>query len=508
MQAGELDNTNAIIWSNRSACCLALQQFVEAEVDARKSVILQPNFVKGFYRLALALIEQQRSAEALPFINEGLILDPTNALLKKLKLRAVDLVRNKTGISKGFLLKAQDAVECREECAPGCSHLSKDKIEGEICQTCAPTKQSGVKKLPTRKKIVKKESDAISAPPPVFSTSEYRMFTELNSLVKKIKSGGIDYGMMGGPNMLRGIFATLLDKSTFASLLFPGSPPDVLEVLPKNLKELLRWEALTLDLPKIAKSASSVMEGVKKRGATAGDNMDASTEAMLTPQIVQEALARELVDAVKKISKILSNFKAKTALQLANANTKQQYFCDEDDEELDDIGHLLDDHEVHTLHTNKCIIQTDLFGNEWNEAILSDVQRFVSAEPMSEMTVWIDEQGSVLPRVAWIEISSTKALYPALSEGIKQLHGIPFELNGEFMHVSCFMFHGFLFILCSIVVLCSVLRLRWLFHYPILIAVIVVGWFVGSMLHRNTGQFSSTLDTNIRVHDASSFPCW
>ncbi len=230
--------------------------------------------------------------------------------------------------------------------------------------------------------------------------------------------------------MLGGIFAKLLEKSTFASLLFPGSPPDVLEVLPKNLKQLLHWDALTLDLPKIARAAASVLEGVKKRGAAAGDRMDATTEAMLTPQIVQEALAREIVDAVKKISKILSNFKAKMALHIADREAKLQYYREEEDPES--YGLELNENLVSSFRSSHCIVQPELFGSEWNDAILSDIHRFVRNEPMSEMTEWVDDNSSILPRVAWIEIESTKSYYPALSEGIKQLHSIPFELNGKF----------------------------------------------------------------------------
>jgi hypothetical protein len=67
-----------------------------------------------------------------------------------------------------------------------------------------------------------------------------------------------------------GVFAKLLDSKSLAELLFPGTPKNLLEKLPKSLNEILKWEYLKLDIHKIAKSAASVLDGVKRRGNESG----------------------------------------------------------------------------------------------------------------------------------------------------------------------------------------------------------------------------------------------
>ncbi len=47
-------------------------------------------------------------------------------------------------------------------------------------------------------------------------------------------------------------------------------------------------------MSKIEAKADSVLEGVKRRGAQQGDEMDEETARHLYPQILQEAFAREL----------------------------------------------------------------------------------------------------------------------------------------------------------------------------------------------------------------------
>jgi hypothetical protein len=51
--------------------------------------------------------------------------------------------------------------------------------------------------------------------------------------------------------------------------------------------------------------AAKVLQGVKERGKTRGDIMDAQTEAELRPQILQEAFAREVVAMVSVLIHLL-----------------------------------------------------------------------------------------------------------------------------------------------------------------------------------------------------------
>jgi tetratricopeptide (TPR) repeat protein len=424
-QAGEASPSNALVWANRAACYLAQRQFHEAEIDARRCIQLDPAFVKAYYRLGSALFEMERVPEAITAINLGLQLEPNSSQLKSLKVKALQArSKSKGAIAKGFLLSDGASDHDSAVCAPNCIHVAKGMAGSTICQTCTPVKSR------TRKgKAKASKAPAEIVPPPTnLSSLESNMYNELKAVVKKIKTGEADFGMMGGPGMLQGAFANLLNSSTFQSFVFPGSPPDVLEVLPKNLKQLLYWEPIELDFVKIAKNAASVLEGVKKRGASSGDAMDARTEAMLRPQVVQEALARELIDSVKKVSKVLSNWKAKTSLKLADEATKATFFGPSSGEEE---AVLLEDSVGERFPTTPCVVQTDLMGEEWSSVILQDVARYCRVEKMSEMAAWKESEGDVLPRVAWIEKETVISSYPALAEALNQLQYLPFEINGR-----------------------------------------------------------------------------
>jgi hypothetical protein len=378
--------------------------------------------VKSYYRLGLALFELGRPVEALSVLNQGLVLEPSNTQLRSLKAKAAENKSSKAAVSKGFLLR--DGGHDVTLCAPNCTHV--EKINGSICQTCVPAK--------SRTRKTKSAQEASKAMLSELTASELTMFNELKSTVKKIKAGDYDFGVMGGGGMMQGTFACLLDSSTFQSFIFPGSPADVLEVLPKNLKQLLVWEPIELDLIKITKQAVNVLEGVKKRGASTGDTMDSRTEAILRPQVVQEALARELVSAVKKVSKLLSNWKAKTTLTIADAGSKVRIFGDA----ADNDSVLLDESCVENFPGIPYFSQPELMGNGWSGAALHDVVRYCRTQTMSPMSAWKVADGDILPRIAWIEKDSVSSLFPALAEVLNQLQYLPFELNGNVNTTSLF----------------------------------------------------------------------
>lgn len=83
-EAIELDPTDVTFYSNRSACYAALNQWQEAYEDGRQCVITDKNFVKGYFRAALACQNMNNLEGALDFIKRGLGIDPANADLKKM----------------------------------------------------------------------------------------------------------------------------------------------------------------------------------------------------------------------------------------------------------------------------------------------------------------------------------------------------------------------------------------------------------------------------------------
>lgn len=78
-----LDPTNHVLFSNRSGALVDLGRFPDAEIDARKCVSIAPSWVKGHYRLGVALENQAQQEEARDAYEAGLKLEPTHAELVK-----------------------------------------------------------------------------------------------------------------------------------------------------------------------------------------------------------------------------------------------------------------------------------------------------------------------------------------------------------------------------------------------------------------------------------------
>ncbi|KAJ2052186.1 Hsp90 cochaperone [Coemansia sp. S16] len=82
-QAIELDPTNHVLYSNRSASQSSLKKYTEALADAEKTVELMPAWAKGYSRKGAALFGLQEYAMAVATYQDGLKHDPESALLKK-----------------------------------------------------------------------------------------------------------------------------------------------------------------------------------------------------------------------------------------------------------------------------------------------------------------------------------------------------------------------------------------------------------------------------------------
>mmetsp|Transcript_26076 Transcript_26076/g.61930 ORF Transcript_26076/g.61930 Transcript_26076/m.61930 type:complete len:338 (-) Transcript_26076:1358-2371(-) len=81
-----------IFYSNRSASYAGLKQWSKAIDDAKECIRLDPQFVKGYYRLATAQLEAKDLQGAESTIKQGLNLDADNAQLLKV-LRNIKLHR-------------------------------------------------------------------------------------------------------------------------------------------------------------------------------------------------------------------------------------------------------------------------------------------------------------------------------------------------------------------------------------------------------------------------------
>ncbi|EAL61181.1 tetratricopeptide-like helical domain-containing protein [Dictyostelium discoideum AX4] len=81
-QAIELDPSNHILYSNRSASLLALDKNEDALTDAKKAIELKPDWSKGYLRETNALYKLGRFEEAEKSAEAGLKIDPTNQQLE------------------------------------------------------------------------------------------------------------------------------------------------------------------------------------------------------------------------------------------------------------------------------------------------------------------------------------------------------------------------------------------------------------------------------------------
>ncbi|VDP10374.1 unnamed protein product, partial [Soboliphyme baturini] len=77
----ELDPTNHVLYSNRSAIQCKLGRYREAFADAVKSIECKPSWAKAHYRKGHALICMGEYVPALVAFATGLALDPTNKQL-------------------------------------------------------------------------------------------------------------------------------------------------------------------------------------------------------------------------------------------------------------------------------------------------------------------------------------------------------------------------------------------------------------------------------------------
>lgn len=387
-----IQDASVILHSFRSACYLALEHYSKAEADAKKSIELDPNMTKGYYRLATSFHKRGLVHDAAYFIDQALNLEPSNSACLKLKQDCGGQVKetaptSKAALSSGFLLGSslKHNGEVQATCAGECCTM--DASIAEFCNVCEDVSTKKKPRQKPRKKTAKlstpreKQQTTSTGSETQYSTVEFKMLEHLKKMIKNIRLGDFRSAAVD-EHMLQGMFKQLMEPKTFVDLLFPGAPVDVLELLPKNLKELFHWEQLKLDHPKIAKSAAAVLEGIRRKGAARGDVLDSVTEAVLTPQIVQEALAREVVDAVRKLSKLLSSVNARMSLSVARIPSKVGPATPagtqaDDSEDADDMSlyDMLDGGLCEQLLEGHVALQEQYLGEEWAFLIAQDAVR-------------------------------------------------------------------------------------------------------------------------------------
>ncbi|KAJ3122778.1 hypothetical protein HK098_002469 [Nowakowskiella sp. JEL0407] len=89
------DKLNSILYSNRAAVNLELENYRSVLTDCSKAIKLDPKNIKAYYRSAKALTLLDKIDDAIDCIHHGLKLDPTNtsllSLLSTAKTRKLEL---------------------------------------------------------------------------------------------------------------------------------------------------------------------------------------------------------------------------------------------------------------------------------------------------------------------------------------------------------------------------------------------------------------------------------
>eukprot|EP01041_Mallomonas_annulata_P007390 gene7390-15087_t len=327
----------------------------------------------------------------------------------------------------------------------------------------------------------------------ILTAEESEMMHAFQSIIRQISEGEL---LVSEGDILQGTFKQLMTRSTFLDILYPGTPLSIRNTLPQNLKELIRWEVIAIEIRKeltsMSRSATKILEGVKSKGALRGEFMDDMERRVVVTQIAQETLARQLVNTVRSLGAKASAVHAQLTLEpairpqppvtdpLAAADTAHNANVNVTETETDRMmQNQLDDDIVANLFTPcgvggeelggersqrrlRYCVQDEFLGKEWCDLLLTDLLRYVGKETMTDMTILYDDSQKHLQqqqqhneqrvntststsvsygRTCWLETETDESFllsqsYPALAEAIVALHALPYELNARSMTVT------------------------------------------------------------------------
>ncbi|GAX11692.1 hypothetical protein FisN_7Lh061 [Fistulifera solaris] len=91
--ATKLDDSVPAYWSNMAACFEKLSKFEEMADASRNCIKADRSFVKGYFRLAVALKNLNQLDECVKTLESGLAVNSSNADLKNMKKQVQELVR-------------------------------------------------------------------------------------------------------------------------------------------------------------------------------------------------------------------------------------------------------------------------------------------------------------------------------------------------------------------------------------------------------------------------------
>lgn len=237
----------------KHCCYIALGRYDEADADARRALILDKTYLKGYFRLASSLKARKLYIEAAGVASLGLDVDPDNAPLRKLKIACTKESAAQTNANSkkifGNLYNDKNPSQKSTDCGNSTSATSKGKGDSTQPTSAKNLENSDSSALPSTQELTE---------------IERKMLQNISNLVSRLQNGYFS-SSEADLHMLQGTFRKLADTDTFADLVFPGVPADVLKGLPQSLTDLMQWKSMSMmveeSLPKVARAAGRIFEG-------------------------------------------------------------------------------------------------------------------------------------------------------------------------------------------------------------------------------------------------------
>ncbi|RHY34430.1 hypothetical protein DYB32_001341 [Aphanomyces invadans] len=229
---------------------------------------------------------------------------------------------------------------------------------------------------------------------------------------------------------LHGVFAKLSNEKEFCRVMYPGMTADDIRTnhMPRTLKQLLEdpWyeQEMVVLMPKIQAKANSVLDNVKRKGAIVGDVMDATTEAILRPQVLREAFGREVLAMLQRVATKKHAMLARDTSRIADPDAE----CASWDQLHDaTLASLLD---ANSPDTQFYGVQDDFLGADFVPLVRSDVLRMHKQGQLVQGDMCL---------VRFLDVSSMPTEltdnFPALAELVEKLHALPHEINHKRRHL-------------------------------------------------------------------------
>lgn len=108
-EATAVDPSVPSYWSNMAACHEKLREYEEMQEAARQCILADRNFVKGYFRLAVAQKALNDLPNCIKTLENGLGIDASNSDLKKMKKEITELQRGEQVAA--YCAKAQEQMQ-------------------------------------------------------------------------------------------------------------------------------------------------------------------------------------------------------------------------------------------------------------------------------------------------------------------------------------------------------------------------------------------------------------